>query len=131
MSWLDDMDDLSDAMSEEFALSAVYTPQTARPNQRAGVDPDRAEVELIGIFHENARFAGDNNRKSDGLRESKISSTVISFSINRECLPYDPKSGDKLHIPDICRSFRVRDAEYELPGRTKLVLEEMELPRLA
>lgn len=126
MSWLDHLVELSDGLDEEFGVLATVTPMVARPNQRAAPDPKRRPFNVIGIFHEGHRYAGDTTRASDGLHESKLASTIITFSAPRRCFDYPPTQGDRIEIVELCRNFRIADITFEMPGRTMLVLEALD-----
>ncbi|WP_296201472.1 hypothetical protein [uncultured Hyphomicrobium sp.] len=131
MSWNDDLASLSEALDETFGTQAVMHPMLARPNSRAAPDPKRPSFSIVGIFHENHRYAGDSARNSDGLKETKIASTECSFEAERGCFVSKPTQGDIIELVELGRRFRVMDITYGMPGRTKLILESLERLEMA
>lgn len=131
MSWDDALAELSGALDEEFQTPGRITPMLARPNSRAAPDPKRPPFDIIGIFHENHRYAGDSARNSDGLKETKIASTECSFEAERERFASKPTQGDIIELVKLGRRFRVMDITYGMPGRTKLILESLERLEMA
>lgn len=115
---------MSEELDDEFGMPMILSGMIGGTNERMKPDPRRPAVEIIGIFHESNRDMGDGRYGRDGLKETKISSSVPYVSVMETCLPWKPTIGDIVVIPELGRTFRVLDAKKEMPTRVRLDLED-------
>lgn len=126
--WLDDVRQMGAELDEEMGTAAIHTPMIAKANERWRPNPSHQEYQIIGIFEEVLDFMGQGQRAvtKDGLKSTQLASSMVTFSALAAAFQVAPTQGDRISIPKLGRGFRVQDIRYRMPGRTLLVLEDVE-----
>jgi len=128
VTWMEALQEMAPIFDEEFGTLARITPMIGRPNRRMEIDTSRPVQEVMGVFHETHKLAGDGRRNTDGLSETSIAAVQVSFSVETGVLCSPVTQGDVVEICEIGRTFRVIDLQFEIAHRTKFVLEDLKAP---
>lgn len=125
MSWLSDLKEVADGITDEFATLCVHTPMMHKANERARPDTSRAAYQFCGVFNEmTAEF-------SEGTAEVVINTTKPHIIVKSDCVKYTPAQGDEIKVIELGRTFKVLSLERGGAYLHKICLEEVGRPPMS